>query len=105
MKHAGPRRKLSFTLSNTGEAELIVRAVEGEGHIATTLAPGQTVAPGGSYRAEVLLDPGTQDFGVLTEHLVVVTNRSRAADAAAADHGDHRRVTHKRLIRHNVPHS
>lgn len=74
VKHAGPRRKLSFTLSNTGEAELIVRAVEGEGHIATTLAPGQTVAPGGSYRAEVLLDPGTQDFGVLTEHLVVVTN-------------------------------
>ena len=74
MKHAGPRRRLSFTLSNTGEAELIVRAVEGEGHIATTLAPGQTVAPGGSYRAEVLLDPGTQDFGVLTEHLVVVTN-------------------------------
>ena len=74
VKHAGPRRKLSFTLSNTGEAELIVRAVEGEGHIATTLAPGQTVAPGGSYRTEVLLDPGTQDFGVLTEHLVVVTN-------------------------------
>ena len=74
VKHAGPRRKLSFTLSNTGEAELIVRAVEGEGHIATTLAPGLTVAPGGSYRAEVLLDPGTQDFGVLTEHLVVVTN-------------------------------
>ena len=31
--------------------------------------------------------------------------RPRAADAAAADHGDHRRVTHKRLIRHNVPHS
>ena len=30
---------------------------------------------------------------------------AEVADAAAADHGDHRRVTHKRLIRHNVPHS
>ena len=74
VKHTGPRRKLSFTLSNTGDAPLIVRAVEGEGHIATTLAPGRTVAPGDSFRAEVLLDPATQDFGVLTEHLMVVTN-------------------------------
>ena len=74
VKHTGPRRKLSFTLSNTGDAPLIVRAVEGEGHIATTLAPGRTIAPGDSFRAEVLLDPATQDFGVLTEHLMVVTN-------------------------------
>ena len=74
MKQTGPRQKLSFTLSNTGDAPLIVRAVEGEGHVATTLSPGRTVAPGDSFRAEVLLDPATQDFGVLTEHLVVVTN-------------------------------
>ena len=49
--------------------------MEGEGHIATTLAPGQTVAPGGSLRGPRCSSiPGTQDFGVLTEHLVVVTN-------------------------------
>ena len=67
-------RKLGFTLSNTGTAELIVRAVEGEGHVATTLAPGTRIAPGDSLRAEVLLNPKDQEFGVLSEHLVVVTN-------------------------------
>ena len=67
-------RKLGFTLSNTGTAELIVRAVEGEGHVATTLTPGTRIAPGDSLRAEVLLNPKDQEFGVLSEHLVVVTN-------------------------------
>lgn len=74
VKHSGPRRKLSFTLSNTGGGELIVRAVEGEGHVATTLMPGRKVPAGGSFRAEVSIDPAAQDFGVLTEHLLVVTN-------------------------------
>ena len=74
VKHAGPVRRMHFTLSNTGDAELIVRAVEGEGHIATTFAPGRKITPGDSLRCEVLLDPRTQDYGVLTEHLVVVTN-------------------------------
>ena len=59
---------------NAGGAELIVRAVEGEGHVATTLAPGQKIAPGDSLRCEILLDPRTQDYGIVTEHLVVVTN-------------------------------
>ena len=67
-------RKKHFTLSNAGGAELIVRAVEGEGHVATTLAPGQKIAPGDSQRCEILLDPRTQDYGIVTEHLVVVTN-------------------------------
>lgn len=74
VKRSGPIRRLHFTLSNRGDAELIVRAVEGEGHVATTLAPGRRIAPGGSFRAEVLLDPTTQDYGALTEHLIVVTN-------------------------------
>lgn len=74
VKHAGPLRRMHFTLSNTGTAELVVRAVEGEGHVATTLAPGQKIAPGDSFRAEILLDPKAQDYGVLTEHLVVITN-------------------------------
>ena len=69
-----PVRKKHFTLSNAGGAELIVRAVEGEGHVATTLAPGQKIAPGDSLRCEILLDPRTQDYGIVTEHLVVVTN-------------------------------
>lgn len=74
VKHAGPVRRMHFTLSNEGGAELIVRAVEGEGHVATTLAPGLKIAPGDSVRCEILLDPRAQDYGIVTEHLVVVTN-------------------------------
>ena len=42
--------------------------------MATTLAPGQKIAPGDSLRCELLLDPRTEDYGIVTEHLVVVTN-------------------------------
>ena len=42
--------------------------------MATTLAPGTRIAPGDSLRAEVLLNPKDQEYGVLSEHLVVVTN-------------------------------
>lgn len=74
VKHAESLRRLPLTISNTGTGELIVRAVEGEGHVATTLAPGLRLAPGESFRAEVMLDPGTQDYGLMSEHFVVVTN-------------------------------
>ena len=74
VKHAESLRRLPLTISNTGTGELIVRAVEGEGHVATTLSPGLRLAPGESFRAEVMLDPGTQDYGLMSEHLVVVTN-------------------------------
>lgn len=74
VKQSESTRKLSFTLSNTGTADLIVRAVESEGHVATTLAPGLRIAPGDSFRAEVRLNPGEQEYGVLSEHLIVVTN-------------------------------
>ncbi len=74
VKHTGPLCRRSFTLSNTGSAELIVRAVEGMGNISTTLTPGIRIAPGGSFRAEVRMDPSAQDYGVMSEHLIIVTN-------------------------------
>lgn len=74
VKRSEPLRRLSFTLSNSGTADLFVRAVEGEGHVSTTLRPGLRIAPGDSLRAEVTMDPGAQDYGVMSEHLVVVTN-------------------------------
>lgn len=36
--------------------------------------PGAENRPGDSLRCEILLDPRTQDYGIVTEHLVVVTN-------------------------------
>ena len=74
VKRSESLRRLALTLSNTGTADLIVRSVEGEGHVATTLAPGLRIAPGGTFRAEILLNPKDQEYGVLSEHLVVVTN-------------------------------
>lgn len=74
VKHSAPRQERTFTLSNTGNAELIVRAVETNGKIATTLAPGQRIPAGSSFTAKVSVDPGKQDFGVLTDFVMIVTN-------------------------------
>lgn len=74
VKHSASIRKLPVMLSNTGNAELIVRAVEGKGEVATTFAPGLRIAPGETFRGEVLFDPRTQEYGVMSEHLVVITN-------------------------------
>ena len=74
LKRTDAAHRLAFRVSNTGTADLILRAVEGEGHVATTLRPGIRIAPGESFRAEVMLDPRSQDYGVVSEHLVVVTN-------------------------------
>lgn len=74
VKHAAPLQRQPFVLSNTGNGELIVRAVESVGKVTTTLRPGQKVPAGGSIRAEALLDPGRQDYGILSTHLILITN-------------------------------
>lgn len=74
VKRDGPLQRRPLTLTNTGRSELIVRAVENRGRVATTLAPGQRIAPGQSLTTEVLLDPAAQDFGVMTDHIVLTTN-------------------------------
>ncbi len=74
VKHGGALQRLPFTIANEGMAPLIIRAVENEGRVATTLMPGQRIAAGEVLRAEVMLDPKRADFGTLVDHLVVVTN-------------------------------
>ncbi len=74
VKRTEPLQRLSLTLSNSGTADLIIRAVEGTDHVATTLSPGQRIAAGGRLQVEVMLDPRTQDYGVMSDHLIVVTN-------------------------------
>ena len=74
VKQTGPICKQALRLTNTGTADLIIRAVEGGEHVATNLVPGMRIAPGDSLRVEVVLAPGTQEYGMLNEHLVVVTN-------------------------------
>lgn len=74
VKRSAPLQRLSFVLSNTGGRDLIVRAVENGGHVAVTLAPGRKIAPGANCRVELLLDPSAQEYGPLTDHLLLVTN-------------------------------
>ena len=74
MKHNAPERRMRFTLSNTGRGELVVRSVESGGHVAATLRPGTTVPPGQSAETEVVLDPASQQYGVMSDFLIIVTN-------------------------------
>lgn len=74
VKHSAPKQEQAFTLTNTGNATLIVRAVETNGKIATTLAPGQCIPAGSSFTAKVSFDPDKQNYGVLTDFVMIVTN-------------------------------
>lgn len=74
VKHNAPERRMRFTLSNTGRGELVVRSVESGGHVAATLRPGTTVPPGQSAETEVVLDPASQQYGVMSDFLIIVTN-------------------------------
>ena len=56
VKHNAPQQQRTFTLTNTGDGELIVRAVETGGKVATTL------------------DPGRQEYGVVTDFVTIITN-------------------------------
>lgn len=74
LKRAAAPVRRPFTLTNTGTGELIVRAVETDGRIATTLAAGQRIPPGQSVTCDVILDPGSCDYGFASAHLVVIAN-------------------------------
>jgi len=74
VKRSAPVQRRSFTLSNVGAGTLIVRAVESAGRIGVALTPGQEIAPGESLNVDLTLDPAAQEYGLLTDHLILVTN-------------------------------
>ena len=74
VKHNAPQQQRTFTLTNTGDGELIVRAVETGGKVATTLTPGQRIPAGSSFTAKATLDPGRQEYGVVTDFVTIITN-------------------------------
>lgn len=74
VKHASAVQQRPLTLTNTGEGELIVRAVETGGKATTTLAPGQRIPAGSSRTAQVRFEPRKQEFGVMTDYVLIVTN-------------------------------
>lgn len=74
VKQQASVQRQSFTVSNTGGNDLIIRAVENEGKVAVTLPVGAHIAPGKSLRGEVSFRPRSQDFGPLIDHIAVITN-------------------------------
>lgn len=74
VKHSAPIQRRTFVLANTGCGDLVVRAVENGGRVAVTLKPGCTIAPEQRRTVELLLDPSAQDYGILTDHLLIVTD-------------------------------
>lgn len=76
IKHSAPQQEQTFELRNEGSKDLIVRAVETGPQISTTLQPGQKIAPGGFLTVKVMLDPAKQEYGSMTDYLMIVTNDS-----------------------------
>lgn len=74
LKRSGGRRSRTFVLKNTGDAPLIVRAVECGDALVCSLRPGMQIAPGEAAEATVSLDPSGQEYGILMSHLSIVTN-------------------------------
>lgn len=74
VKHGDAPVRGTFALRNTGTATLVVRAVEHDGRIATSLAPQTRIAPGGQLEVTVTLDPARTEFGPASAFLVIVTN-------------------------------
>ncbi len=74
LKQAGLPQRKSFELRNAGNGPLVVRALEHDKRIATSLLPGREVPPGGSIPVEVTFDPRQADFGIVGTHLVLITN-------------------------------
>lgn len=74
LKRANGLQKLPLHLTNKGDGQLIVRAVEPDGGIGCTLRTGRRIAPGQSVTAYVTVDPAQQEYGPLSGHLTIVTN-------------------------------
>lgn len=74
VKHASAVQQRPLTLTNTGDRELVVRAVETGGKATTTLTPGQRIPAGSSHTAQVRFEPRKQEFGVMTDYVLIVTN-------------------------------
>lgn len=74
VKRNGAPQSHLVTLSNSGGGVLILRAVESESPVATTFRPGQRIPPGGKIEGRITLDPAKQEYGILTEQVLLVTN-------------------------------
>lgn len=74
VKHGSPVRQHTFSIKNEGRSELIIRAVETNGKISASLTSGERIAPGSSCETVVTLNAREQDYGVMTDVVIITTN-------------------------------
>lgn len=75
VKHRAPVQRRTLTLESTGDADLVIRAVESDNEaVRLVLDAGQRIRAGERLEAEVLLDPRLPDFGTLSTYVTVITN-------------------------------
>lgn len=73
---AGTTTRTSFTLRNSGEREVVIRAVESPAGVTTNLKPGEIIPKGSSRRFELLLDTRACDYGPLVKRFTIISNDS-----------------------------
>lgn len=74
VKRSAAIQSRSFTLTNEGNAPLIVRAVETPQGVGCSLRPGARIAPGRTAAAEVTIVPSQHHYGLVSSHLILITN-------------------------------
>lgn len=72
--HHGARITCDFTLSNTGQGPLCLRAVELPEGFQTTLKAGDRIPAGESHTYSLEFDATHADYGTLVKRLLLVTN-------------------------------
>ena len=74
VNHDSAIERRVFVLANDGDGELVVRAVESNGRIGTSLRAGTRIAPHGKLKVEVSIRPSEADYGPLLDRLSIITN-------------------------------
>ncbi|MCC8018330.1 MAG: DUF1573 domain-containing protein [Rikenellaceae bacterium] len=70
----GESKTHSFTLSNTGTADLVIRKLEPQEGISTDLREGTVIAPGSSVTVRATLDTSAARGGTFTKVVSILTN-------------------------------
>ena len=74
IRSGAPIQTRTLTLTNSGNEELIVRAVECGKALSCSLEAGTKIPAGGSREVEVLFDPSGPGYGARSSFLLLITN-------------------------------
>lgn len=71
--HSAPVQRREIEIKNSGKGELKIRSIESN-IVSLSLKTGDSLAPGESRKVEILLDPSQARGGIMSEHIIIITN-------------------------------